>query len=116
MKRNIAFMTSDLKSGGSERVASRLTKLFSDKYNIYYIVYDDSDISYEIDAELINLDAVASDNKIKKVFNLINEAYAPLYGTVHLSDKQIKKYANKFNKTNYGKLDNICIKSCKTNI
>lgn len=33
---------------------------------------------------------------IEKVFNLINEAYAPLYGTVHLSDKQIKKYANKF--------------------
>ncbi len=74
MKRNIAFMTSDLKSGGSERVASRLTKLFSDKYNIYYIVYDDSDISYEIDAELINLNAVASDNKIKKVLNLIKRA------------------------------------------
>ncbi len=33
---------------------------------------------------------------IKKVFNLVNEAYAPLYGVVELSDKQITKYANKF--------------------
>ena len=33
---------------------------------------------------------------IKKVFNLVNEAYAPLYGVVELSNKQINKYANKF--------------------
>ncbi len=33
---------------------------------------------------------------IDKVFALVNEAYAPLYGTVHLTEKQIKKYANKF--------------------
>lgn len=74
MKKNIAFMTPDLRSGGSERVASRLTKLFSDKYNIYYIVFDDTDISYEIDAELINLNIHATPNKIKKVFNLFKRA------------------------------------------
>ena len=33
---------------------------------------------------------------LKKFFNLINIAYAPLYGTVELSDKQIQKYASKF--------------------
>lgn len=33
---------------------------------------------------------------VKKVFNLINEAYAPLYGVVELSEKQITKYTNKF--------------------
>ena len=33
---------------------------------------------------------------IVKVFNLINEAYAELYGVVKLNDKQIEKYANKF--------------------
>lgn len=33
---------------------------------------------------------------IKKVFNLVNEAYAPLYGVVELSEAQIKKYTNKF--------------------
>ncbi|MBQ0059429.1 MAG: hypothetical protein KBS83_05685 [Lachnospiraceae bacterium] len=33
---------------------------------------------------------------IKKVFNLVNEAYSPLYGTVELSETQIKKYVGKF--------------------
>lgn len=33
---------------------------------------------------------------IKKVFELVNEAYAPLYGVVKLSDAQIKKYTSKF--------------------
>ena len=33
---------------------------------------------------------------VKQVFRLVNEAYAPLYGTVDLTDRQIEKYANKF--------------------
>ncbi len=33
---------------------------------------------------------------IKQVFSLVNEAYAPLYGTVDLNDEQIKKYSDKF--------------------
>ncbi len=33
---------------------------------------------------------------IKQVFSLVNEAYAPLYGTVDLTDEQIKKYSDKF--------------------
>lgn len=33
---------------------------------------------------------------IEQVFELVNKAYAPLYGVVELSEKQIKKYANKF--------------------
>lgn len=33
---------------------------------------------------------------IPKVFRLINLAYAPLYSTVELSDKQVKKYSAKF--------------------
>lgn len=69
-KKNLVFITPDLKSGGSERFASRLTKLFSKKYNIYYIVFDDDDISYEIDAELINLNIPASHNFVKKLLNL----------------------------------------------
>ena len=75
-KKNIAFLTPDLRSGGSERVASRLTKLFSDKYNIYYIVFDDRDKSYEVDAELINLNIPATHNFVKKVMNLVRRASA----------------------------------------
>jgi len=33
---------------------------------------------------------------IEDVFRLVNKAYAPLYGVVELTEKQIKKYANKF--------------------
>ena len=33
---------------------------------------------------------------VRKVFDLINLCYAHLYGTVDLSDEQIKKYADKF--------------------
>ena len=33
---------------------------------------------------------------IRKAFELVNIAYAPLYGVVELREKQIKKYTNKF--------------------
>ena len=33
---------------------------------------------------------------IEDVFRLVNKAYAPLYSVVELTEKQIKKYANKF--------------------
>ena len=33
---------------------------------------------------------------VRKAFELVNIAYAPLYGVVELSDKQIDKYTNKF--------------------
>lgn len=33
---------------------------------------------------------------VKQVFDLANEAYAPLYGTVPLNEQQVKKYADKF--------------------
>lgn len=33
---------------------------------------------------------------VKSVFELANICYAPLYGTVDLTDRQIEKYANKF--------------------
>ncbi len=33
---------------------------------------------------------------IRQVFQLVNECYAPLYGVVELSERQIEKYAHKF--------------------
>ena len=33
---------------------------------------------------------------VRQVFELVNAAYAPLYGVVELSDAQIERYANKF--------------------
>lgn len=72
--KKIAFVSPDLKSGGSERVAARLTHLFGGKYEVSYIVFDDSDISYSINAELINLNVPPSNNKLVKVFNTFKRA------------------------------------------
>lgn len=72
--KKIAFVTPDLKSGGSERVAARLTHLFGGRYEICYIVFDDSDISYDINAKLINLNAPPSNNKLTKVINTFKRA------------------------------------------
>lgn len=33
---------------------------------------------------------------VRKVFELVNEAYSPLYGVVDLNEEQIQKYADKF--------------------
>lgn len=33
---------------------------------------------------------------VEKVFSLVNDAYSPLYGTVDLSEEQIRRYAKKF--------------------
>ena len=73
MKKNVAFMTPDLKSGGSERVASRLTKLLSQRYNVFYIVFSDDGKSYDVDGTLINMNVPSTPNKLKRYFNIIRK-------------------------------------------
>ena len=72
--KKIAFVTLDLHSGGSQRAASELTHFFSEHYQVYYIVFDGSDISYDISAELINLNYPPSNSKIKKIINTFRRA------------------------------------------
>lgn len=71
--RNVAFMTPDLKSGGSERVASRLTKLLSERYNVFYIVFGNDDKSYEIAGKLINLNVPSTPVKWKRYINIVRK-------------------------------------------
>ncbi len=72
--KNIVFVTPDLKSGGSERAAANLTYLLKDKCKIFYVVFDSDDISYEINAELIDLNVPASPSIIKKILNTFKRA------------------------------------------
>ena len=72
--KRIAFVTPDLKSGGSERVASRLTHLLSDDYDLWYVIFDGDDVSYDVAAQTVDLDVPPSSNKIKKALNLIRRA------------------------------------------
>jgi len=73
--KNLLFVTPDLKSGGSERAAANLTYLLKDKYKIYYVVFDSDDISYDINAELIDLNVPANPSVIRKIINTFRRAY-----------------------------------------
>lgn len=72
--KNVVFVTPDLKSGGSERAAANLTFLLKEKCKIYYVVFDSDDISYEINAELIDLNVPANPSVIRKIINTFKRA------------------------------------------
>lgn len=72
--KNVVFVTPDLKSGGSQRAAANLTFLLKEKCRIYYVVFESDDISYEINAELIDLNVPANPSVIKKIINTFRRA------------------------------------------
>ncbi len=72
--KNVVFVTPDLKSGGSERAAANLTYLLKDRCKIYYVVFDSDDISYDINAELIDLNVPANPSIIRKIINTFRRA------------------------------------------
>lgn len=71
MKENIGIIIQKLKNGGAERAAANLSKDLSEKYNVYLITFDGTDIAYEYGGSLINIDLPATNNKIKKIINFI---------------------------------------------
>lgn len=70
MKKTIAIVTPNLESGGSERIASRLSRLLSEKYNVIFIVFNETKKSYNFSGKLYNLN-LPSKNGIFKIFVLI---------------------------------------------
>lgn len=54
-KKNIAIMSWSLNGGGAERAAANLSKDLSDVYNVYLIVFDSNNISYQYDGELVDI-------------------------------------------------------------
>lgn len=65
--KNVGLLISTLNSGGAERVVSRLSKILSDKYNIYVILFEDTYIEYEYSGELVNLNIESSNNFFKQL-------------------------------------------------
>ena len=45
--KNVAIILQDLRSGGSERFASRLSHLLSEKFNVYVLVFDASEKRFD---------------------------------------------------------------------
>lgn len=72
--KNIGLLISQLHSGGAERVVSRVSKILEDKYNLYVILFEDTNMVYEHGGTLINLDVPAKDGALAKVSLLLKRA------------------------------------------
>ncbi len=84
--KNVAIIISSLKGGGAERVVSHLSlNLSKEKYNIFLILFDSSSMKYPFSGRLIDINLKASNNPIKKAFNLVRRYF------------KIKKIKEKYN-------------------
>ncbi|WP_156573216.1 glycosyltransferase [Bacillus luti] len=71
MKKNLAIIITKLEGGGAERMASNLSILLSEKYNVSLIVFDTKDIKYPYNGQLIDLGIPAANNPLNRIFNLV---------------------------------------------
>jgi len=68
--KNVAIIIPNLKGGGAERAAANLSmSLDKEKYSVFLVVYDSSEIQYDYDGKLIDLNIRESSNFFKKFFN-----------------------------------------------
>lgn len=73
--KNVAIIIPNLKGGGAERAAANLSiNLDKEKFNVFFVVYDSSDIQYDYDGKLLDLNIKESNNLIGKIFNFIKRA------------------------------------------
>ncbi len=74
--KNIAFLVPNLHSGGSERIAARLSTMFSKNYNVFMVVFDSENIAYEYGGTLVDLKLPAVSGKTGKILNLLKRIRA----------------------------------------
>jgi glycosyltransferase involved in cell wall biosynthesis len=72
-KPRLAFMISTLNNGGAERTVSNLTLAMSSDFEVYLILYDASNISYDYAGELIEIEIPASSSYVVKLINFIRK-------------------------------------------
>ncbi|KJL04082.1 glycosyltransferase [Priestia aryabhattai] len=70
MKQNLSIIITKLEGGGAERMASNLSILLSEKYNVFLIVFDSTEIKYPYEGQLIDLNIPASNNSLSRLLNL----------------------------------------------
>lgn len=71
MRKKVAFIVPTLSSGGAERVVSNLSLCLPDEFEKHIIVYDGSKVIYPYKGNIMDLNAVANNNPISKLFVLI---------------------------------------------
>ena len=71
MIKNIVVLVPSLTIGGREKIALNTLKCLKDSYNVFLVVFERKDVEYDAPCEVNCLNAPATDNKIKKVFNVV---------------------------------------------
>lgn len=68
----ICLLIPTLQQGGAERVVSKLSKLLNRNYNVTIVVFDSSNIFYDVECNLISLDVKPTSNFFSKLIDVIN--------------------------------------------
>ena len=73
---NIMIIVPNLGGGGQERIAALTSVILEKKYNIYFVVFDNTEIKYRVStkAQFININIPNSDRKSAKVVNAIRRS------------------------------------------
>lgn len=74
--KNVAIILQDLRSGGSERFASRLSHLLSEKFNVYVLVFDASERRFDCSGEFVDLKLPAGKGTAKRAIIMLKRAAA----------------------------------------
>ena len=74
--KNVAIILQDLRSGGSERFASRLSLLLSEKFNVYVLVFDASEKRFDCAGEFVDLGLPAGKDTVKRAVIMLKRAAA----------------------------------------
>lgn len=74
--KNVAIILQDLRSGGSERFASRLSHLLSEKFNVYVLVFDASEKRFDCSGEFVDLKLPAGKGTAKRAIIMLKRAAA----------------------------------------
>ncbi|MBS3811916.1 MAG: glycosyltransferase, partial [Halanaerobiales bacterium] len=68
-KKNVALIIPSLRGGGAEKTVSRLSQQLSKRYNLYTIVFDNTDFKYEVKGKLIDLKLPYNQKITTKIYN-----------------------------------------------
>lgn len=74
--KNVAIILQDLRSGGSERFASRLSHLLSEKFNVYVLVFDASEKRFDCAGEFVDLKLPAGKGTAQRAVIMLKRAAA----------------------------------------
>lgn len=76
-KKKLVLLIPQMRHGGAERVVSRLSFLIKELYDVNVVVFDDTNVTYEVGCKLVSINAKPnpSSNFIKKVYNFLKRIY-----------------------------------------